>query len=188
MPRETADDLPRDVMSPCGASAFYRREAVAEVGYLDERFESYYEDVDLGLRLAWTGRRCVLAPKSICFHHLSSSYSSASWKYHFNSARNAEIVWWAHMSPALRRKYIAPHLLFLALQGLAEARHGRLLCWLSGKWRVLRHVEHIRRKRAADARLARVTDAQFDAWLVHDWWGLHVGPRIRKTLGWLRRG
>lgn len=188
LPRETADALPSDVTSPCGASAFYRRDAVAEAGFLDERFESYYEDVDLGLRLAWAGHRCVFAPKSICYHHLSSSYSPTGWKYHFNSARNAEIVWWAHLSPRLRRKYLAAHLLFLAIQGLNEARHGRFRCWMAGKWRVLRHVDHIRGKRAADVRLARITEAQFDALLIHDWWGLHVGPRVRKALGWLRRG
>ena len=60
--------------------------------------------------------------------------------------------------------------------------------WFAGgKWRVLRHVGHIRAKRAADARLARVTDDQIDALLVHDWWDLHVGPKIKKAFGWMRR-
>jgi GT2 family glycosyltransferase len=187
LPCETANALPERIFSPSGASAFYRRSAVAEAGYLDPRFESYYEDVDLGFRLAWAGHHCAFAPRSICYHHLSSSYSPKGWKYHFNSARNAEIVWWSHMSPALRRRHWRSHLLFLALQGLAEVRRGRGVCFMAGKWQVLRHVRHIRDKRRADAAMARATDEQIDALMVQDWWGLHVGPRIKMLLGWMRR-
>lgn len=187
-PMETASGLASQVFSPCGASAFYRREAVAEVGYLDELFESYYEDVDLGFRLAWAGYRCVFAPKSVCFHHLSSSYKPTSWRYHFNSSRNAEIVWWSHLTPRLRRKHLPAHLAFLALQCIAEVRHARTICFLAGKWRVLRHIEHIRAKRQADLRVARVREDQIDALLVHDWWGLHIAPRLSKLYRWMRRG
>lgn len=186
-PRESVAGLPRRVFSPCGASAFYRREAVAEAGYLDERFVSYYEDVDLGFRLGWAGYRCVFAPESICYHHLSSSYSPSGWSYHFNSARNAELVWWSHMSPRLLRKHFLSHLLFLALQGLAEARRGRIASFVAGKWTVLRYVSHIRAKRAADERLARVADNEIEALLEHDWWDLHVGPKIKKLGNWIRR-
>lgn len=186
-PRESAAQLGRRVFSPCGASAFYRREAVAKVGFLDERFESYYEDVDLGFRLAWAGHRCVFAPDSVCYHHLSSSYSPTGWRYHFNSARNAELVWWSHISPGLRRKYLPSHLLFLALQGLAEMRRGRAASFVAGKWTVLRHLSHIRAKRDADVRLARIGDDEIEALLVHEWWDLHVGPKIRKLGNWIRR-
>ncbi len=186
-PKESATALPLRAFSPCGASAFYRREAVTRVGYLDERFESYYEDVDLGFRLAWAGHTCVFAPKSICYHHLSSSYKPTSWRYHFNSSRNAEIVWWSHLTPRLRRRHLFAHLAFLALQCLAEVRHGRTICFLAGKWRVLRHIEHIRAKRQADARLARVSEQQIDALLVQDWWGLHITPRLTKLYRWMGR-
>lgn len=181
-PRESAANVPERAFSPCGASAFYRREAVAEAGYLDERFESYYEDVDLGFRLAWAGHRCVLARDSICYHHLSSSYTPTSWKYHFNSARNAEIVWWANLSAGLILRHLWAHALFLAMQGAAELRRGRGLCFLAGKWRVLRHVGHIRAKRAAIRRFRRIDDAQMDGLMLHDWWGMHVLPKLKKLL------
>lgn len=187
-PSESASALSLKAFSPCGASAFYRRSAIAEVGYLDERFESYYEDVDLGFRLAWAGHRCAFAPRSICFHHLSSSYKPTSWRYHFNSSRNAEIVWWSHLTPRLRRKHLPAHLAFLALQCLAEVRHARTICFLAGKWRVLRHIDHIRAKRHADARVARVSEDQIDALLVQDWWGLHIAPRLSKLYRWMGRG
>ena len=186
-PRETVGELSRDVFSPCGASAFYRREAVAAVGYLDERFECYYEDVDLGFRLAWAGYRCVLAKESICYHHLSSSYSPGGWRYRFNSARNAEIVWWSNMPARLRRKYLPAHVVFLLLQGLAETRRGRAASWVAGKWAVLRCGRHIRAKRRMNQAVARVSDEQIEALLVRDWRGLHVGSKIEKLREWRRR-
>lgn len=186
-PRETVRSLERRAFSPCGASAFYRREAVAKVGYLDERFECYYEDVDLGFRLAWAGYRCVLAPESICYHHLSSSYSPGGWRYRFNSARNAEVVWWSHMPATLRRKYLLAHLVFLAAQGLAEARRGRAASWVAGKWSVLRLGRHIRMKRRMNQAMARVSDDQIEALLVRSWWALHIGSKIEKIREWRRR-
>ncbi len=186
-PRDSVERLGDRVFSPCGASAFYRRDALAEVGFLDERFESYYEDVDLGFRLAWAGHRCVFARASICYHHLSSSYSPDGWRYRFNSARNAELVWWSHMPARLRRKYLPAHCAFLALQGLAETRRGRAASFLAGKWAAFRCRPHIRAKRALDARVARVGDDRIDALLEHDWWNLHVGPRIKKLCAQIRR-
>lgn len=205
-PRDTAVRLDRDVFSPCGASAFYRREAIAAAGGIDERFESYYEDVDLGFRLAWAGYRCVFAPASICYHHLSSSYDPAGWRYHFNSARNAEIVWWSNMPTRFRRKYLLAHLCFLAAQGANKLRQGRFLAYIAGKWAALRHVAHIREKRARNECLTGVaersgspsptrrrggaprlpedvynnrrTEARIESLLVRDWWKLHVRSRM----------
>lgn len=181
MPREAVNGLSRDAFSASGVSAFFRRAALDQVGLLDEAFESYYEDVDLGFRLQWAGWRCVLAPRSVCFHHLSSSYGSTSWRYRYNSSRNAEIVWWSHMPRRLRRRYLHVHLFCLLLQGLAETRRGQGRAWLAGKWRALRMGGVIREKRRQDERLARIDDRALLARLQRDWFNVHVGPKIRKV-------
>jgi hypothetical protein len=178
--REVADGLDSAVLSACGASAIYRQAALAEVGLLDERLESYYEDVDLGFRLAWAGYRCVFASKSICYHYLSSSYDPRGWRYHFNSARNAEIVWWSHMSRRLRRRYCLAHIAFLLLQSCNKFKQGCLRPYVAGKWAVLRHLPHIRGKRQANAELARVSDRDVEAMLRTDWWRMHVAWRFRR--------
>jgi len=188
MPRESAENLSAGAFSPCGASAFYRRAAVAGVGYLDERFESYYEDVDLGFRLAWAGYRCAFARASICYHHLSASYKPTSRKYHLNSSRNAEIVWWSHLPRRMRRRFLPAHMAFLLFQCLNKVIQGQGLAFIAGKWQVLRHLEHIREKRRANAAIARATDEQIEALLVRDWWGLHVRPRLSKVYRWMGRG
>ncbi|MFQ5502002.1 MAG: glycosyltransferase family 2 protein [Phycisphaerae bacterium] len=176
-PRETIAGLDASCTSASGASAFFRREAVAAVGYLDERFESYYEDVDLGLRLAWAGHRCRFAPKSICYHHLSASYHPKGWRYHFNSARNAEIVWWSHLPAKLRRRFLLSHLCFLVLQSGNKLRQGCLRPYLAGKWAALAHRRHILEKRMANDTWNAGGGETIESLLVRDWWRLHVASR-----------
>ncbi len=179
--KDSAVGLDRCVFSACGASAFYRREAVAAAGWLDDTLESYYEDVDLGFRLAWAGHRCVFAPDSVCYHHLSSSYDPKGWRYHFNSSRNAETVWWSHMPSRLRWKHFFAHTCFLALQAMNKLRQGCLLSYLAGKLAFLRQLGHVRRKRRENARAARVTANTIESMLVRDWWDLHIRSRLKKN-------
>jgi GT2 family glycosyltransferase len=184
MPRETAETLDEACFSGSGASAFYRREAVERVGYLDERFVSYYEDVDLGFRMAWAGYECAFARKSVCYHHLSSSYSPTGWRYHFNSARNAEVVWWSHMPARLRRRHMVSHFWFLGLQCLNKWRQGCLRPYLAGKWAVRREWSHILDKRRRNAMSPDADAARIESRLVRDWWRLHVSSRVGRR----RRG
>lgn len=179
-PRQRAAELERLCFSASGASAFYRRAALDEVGLLDERFESYYEDVDLGFRLAWAGYRCCFAPPSICYHHLSSSYGPTGWRYHFNSARNAEVVWWSHLPPKLRRRHGLGHLCFCLLQGANKLRQGCLAPYVAGKWSVRHRLDDIRRKARHDRSIARVDADEITRRLVHRWWRLHWASRLRR--------
>ncbi len=182
-PAEQAAELSERCLSACGASAFYRRAALEGVGLLDEAFESYYEDVELGLRLAWAGYECALAARSICYHHLSASYNPRGWRYHFNSARNAEIVWQAHLPGSLRRKYAAAHLAFLAMQAANKYRQGCLRPYVAGKLAAARMGGHIRAKREAIESYARISGEQLEERLERDWWTLHVWGRRRAASG-----
>ncbi|HWL95190.1 MAG TPA: glycosyltransferase family 2 protein [Phycisphaerae bacterium] len=179
LPRETAETLPRDCFSASGASAFYRREGVERAGYLDERFESYYEDVDLGFRLAWAGYRCRFAARSICYHHLSSSYSPKGWKYHFNSARNSEIVWRANMPEFLIKRYASSRRLFLAMQAANKLRQGCLRAWLAGKRAARLAGQLIEEKRSRLPLSDAVAAQRVASMLEKDWLALHVGSGSR---------
>ncbi len=178
-PRVIADSLDEAVFSASGAAVFYRREAVMSAGLLDERFQSYYEDVDLGFRLAWLGFRTVFATKSVCYHHLSSSYSPRGWRYHFNSARNAEYVWWSCMPRRLRNRYLPAHCLFLLLQAINKLRQGCLRPYLAGKWAAIRTRDVIRRRRHEIQESAQSTDSVIEKRIEKDWWKLHISSRFK---------
>lgn len=64
-------------LGPTGA-ALYRRDAWEAVGGFDERIFLYYEDLDLGLRIAARGGRCGLAPEARAVHAYSAGLGAAS--------------------------------------------------------------------------------------------------------------
>lgn len=179
-PRESVSDLPEACFSACGASAFFRRSVLEQVGYLEERFESYYEDVDLGFRLAWAGYRCRFARDSICYHHLSASYNPKGRTYHFNSARNAEFVWQANMPESLRRKYSGARRAFLAIQSLNKFRQGCWRAYRDGRAAAISDRVHIEQRREEIRRFAAVTDRQIAERLEQDWFSLHVRGSLRQ--------
>ena len=61
-------DAPGEVFSACAGAALYRRAAVRAAGGFDERFGTYLEDVDLGLRLRLAGWGCRWEPRAVARH------------------------------------------------------------------------------------------------------------------------
>jgi len=66
-------DRPAVVDQPMGAALFLRREALAEVGILDEGFFLYFEEVDLCRRLTRSGRSLWYNPEATIVHRGGAS-------------------------------------------------------------------------------------------------------------------
>jgi GT2 family glycosyltransferase len=71
-------DEPRIVFGACAGAALYRRGLFDDVGLFDERFFLSWEDVDLDLRAALAGHRCLYVPSAIV-HHVQGA-SSGEWR------------------------------------------------------------------------------------------------------------
>lgn len=68
-----ADDIEREIFSPCAAAALYRRGAFLEVGGFDDDFFCYFEDVDLGFRLRLAGSTAIYVPDALVWHRGAAS-------------------------------------------------------------------------------------------------------------------
>ncbi|MBU0694322.1 MAG: glycosyltransferase [Candidatus Omnitrophica bacterium] len=62
-----------EVNSICGASILYRKEALNQVGLLDEDFGIFGEDVDICMRLKEKGWKLVYVPSSVAYHKMHGS-------------------------------------------------------------------------------------------------------------------
>ena len=62
-----------EVFSISGGASLYRRHFLEDVGYFDERFVSYLEDVDLGLRGRLLGYRYLYVPTAKVLHQWGGS-------------------------------------------------------------------------------------------------------------------
>jgi len=78
-----------DYVTAC--AVLYRSSALNRVGLFDERFFMYYEDSDLGVRLASAGYRNVIERTAIALHHvpcnLAERMKSKSFLYYLNRNR-----------------------------------------------------------------------------------------------------
>ncbi len=79
----------REVYAVCGAAVLYNKQIMEEIGYLDENFFMYYEDLDISERARLLGYKIIYAPKAIVRHrHAASSKEwSSFFIYHAERGR-----------------------------------------------------------------------------------------------------
>jgi GT2 family glycosyltransferase len=63
----------RRIFSACGGAALYRKSLLDKIGYFDESFFAYGEDVDLGWRANNFGYKNIFQPKAVCYHIASAT-------------------------------------------------------------------------------------------------------------------
>ncbi len=71
-------DVAADVFGPCAGAALYRRTMLDEVGFFDQSFFAYYEDLDLAWRGRLAGWRAVTAPEAVVYHVHSATSGKMS--------------------------------------------------------------------------------------------------------------
>jgi GT2 family glycosyltransferase len=146
---------PREIFGVCGAACLLRRQLFEELGGYDERYFSFYEDVDLNVRGRISGWRFAYVPDAVAWH-----LGNASWMAEAPqpSAWNARLV--ARNRIATQAKFMPlralPRILLVEAGALARAAvQGRLRATLRGKLEGLRLLPEMLRERR---RLSREGD------------------------------
>ena len=145
----------REVFGVCGAACLLRRELFTELGGYDERYFSFYEDVDLNLRARIDGRRFAYVPEAVVWHLGNASWTATAPR---PTAWNARLV--ARNRIATQAKFMpasaVPRIAAVEAGSLARAaRQGRFIATLRGKLEGLRLLPTMLRERK---RLAREGD------------------------------
>ncbi|NLT95356.1 MAG: glycosyltransferase family 2 protein [Clostridia bacterium] len=65
-----------EIFSSCAGAALYRKELFEKIGYFDEAFFAYMEDVDIGYRARVYGYKNVFCPSAMCYHVGSATSGS----------------------------------------------------------------------------------------------------------------
>ncbi|MDP3773520.1 MAG: glycosyltransferase family 2 protein [Gemmatimonadales bacterium] len=117
----------REVLSACAGAAAYRRTVFETVGWFDEDYFAWFEDVDLGLRAQIAGFHCWYEPTAVVHHLGSATANRASATKAFYTARNALLVFfktmplprlmlwaplmllWPWVNPVLNRRPLGPY-------------------------------------------------------------------------------
>src|SRR3989344_1207763 len=82
-------DKEKEVYAACGAAVLYNKKILDRIGYLDESFFMYYEDVEISERARFAGFKIVYSPRAVVRHHhaLFSKEWSPFFIYHVEKGR-----------------------------------------------------------------------------------------------------
>lgn len=122
-----------------GTACIFRRDALASVGGFDERYESYLEDVDLGMRCLRHGLSGSYAPAAVAWHHGSATLGRWNPRVVRLTSRNQLLLVTRHYDRELFRSCFWNILAGQFLWGLVALRHGAALAWVAGKWEGLQN-------------------------------------------------
>jgi len=97
-------DREEPVFSACGGAAAYRRQMLAEIGFLDDAFFFSCEDIDLAWRANLAGWEVRYTPAAVVYHKLKASGGSGVvGSYH--DGRNFLYVIWKNYPGRLLRQH-----------------------------------------------------------------------------------
>ncbi len=126
-------------------AAICHRALFERIGYLDEDFESYLEDVEFGVRCALGGETGLFVPSAIGWHEGSATLGVWHQDTVRRIARNQLLLLARHYPNNWMLQYGWPALVGQLLWGLVAARHGRLRSFLQGKIDGIRLWRQVRR-------------------------------------------
>jgi len=121
-----------------GTACIFRRDVLDRLNGFDERYGSYLEDVDLGLRCLREGFTGVYVPDAVAYHHGSATLGRWNPQVVRLISRNQLLLVARHYDRALFRSCFRHIVAGQLLWGLVALRHGAALAWLAGKRDALR--------------------------------------------------
>ncbi len=154
------------VFGACGGAGLYRRTMLEEIGFLDDDFFLYDEDVDLNFRAQLSGWKCVYVPGAFIYHKVNGTSGRLSDMHVYYHTRNLEFVWIKNMPTGLMLRF-AHHKLIQALGSFFYLclRHGKWKAFFRGKRDALRLFPRMLKKRRDIQRQRKVTNKEIKSLL-----------------------
>jgi GT2 family glycosyltransferase len=138
-------------------AAMFHRHVFEKIGTVETRFESYYEDVDFGVRCALAGLEGIYEPKAVARHMGKATLGKASYRVMYLTARNQVLLLAKHYPMRTILRFAWPILVGQTLAVIAAAKHGHLWAAVRGKWDGLRLWRTFRKSLGQDRRAVEST-------------------------------
>jgi GT2 family glycosyltransferase len=130
----------RQIWSAPMTAALFRAALFEKAGMLDERFESYLEDVDFGVRCALAGCAGRYVPEAVAWHQGSATMGRWRAETVRLISRNQVFL----VAKYYSGRYWWPILVAHGLWGLVALRHGCGWSWFRGKFEGVRRWMELR--------------------------------------------
>jgi len=152
----------RDVFGACAGAALYRRSLFADIGYFDEDFFAYLEDVDFNMRAARNGSRCCFLPDAVVYHMGSASTGSKINPFTVKlSTRNNIFIIVKNYSPGLFFRFLPAILIYQLFWFLFVLKHRQISAYLSGLLDSVKYIKTMWRHNTSIRVAQKITDNDF---------------------------
>jgi GT2 family glycosyltransferase len=138
------------IFGACGAAALHRRSMLEEIGFFDDEFFLYDEDIDLSFRAQLAGWKCIYVPDAVVYHKGNATSVRLSDTHVYYHTRNLEWVWLKNMPAGLMLRF-AHHKIIQEFGSFCYIclRHGMWSAFFRAKRDALRKAPDMWRKRQA---------------------------------------
>lgn len=165
LPKELYD-RPCEIISACGGAAIYNKKILDEIGYFDEDFFAYLEDVDLGLRALMRGYKNLYYPY-ISVLHVGSATTGG--KYNDITirltARNSIYVIYKNLPLPLLIINFPFILLGYLIKFIFFAKKGKGKIYISGVLEGLKNLPKFKEKRRENMRKKKISNIKLE-WIL----------------------
>jgi GT2 family glycosyltransferase len=135
---------PRRVFFAPMTAALFRREVFDRIGLLETRFESYYEDVDFGVRCALAGVEGIYEPAALALHLSKTTLGRRAAHVYYLTGRNQILILAKYYSRSTLLKFAWPVVAGQILALFAAAKQRNFVPALRGKWDAVRRWKEFR--------------------------------------------
>ncbi|SRR6266542_1201653 len=124
-----------------GTALFVRASVVKRIGYLDDRYFAYHEDLDYSLRAIKAGYRTTVSTTAVVYHKWAASFGADSpMRRHFLT-RNWYLFWKTHLEGFQKYTYAPTYLAWALADAISlrdEGAEASADACLDGAWSALR--------------------------------------------------
>lgn len=152
----------KQVFGACAGAALYKREVFQRIGFFDDDFFAYLEDVDLNFRAVRAGFKACFLPDAVIYHIGSASTGSK-----FNattirlSTRNNLLVMIKNYDPILFIQLLLPILVYQFFWLIFIAKHQLYGAYIKGIFEALKMYPLMRIKKSYRHPSVRLSRAEF---------------------------
>lgn len=164
-------DAPRQpeyVFGSTGGGFIARTEMLRDIGFFDEKFFMYFEDVDLCFRAQLAGYKVRYTPKAIAYHKLSVSTNKVPGLAVYNTFKNLPMLYVKNMPLRLCWKTYPRFVLAYTLILGNAIKNGRGSYALRGWLKSWLLITHMFSERIKIQRSRKVSPEYIDSIILHD--------------------
>lgn len=155
------------VFGATGGASLYRVDMLKDIGFFDEEFFAYFEDVDISYRAQLAGWNVWYDPEAKAYHHIGGTSSKLGDFARYHTVKNFFMLYAKNMPAKLYWKYGFNFLYQAFRLMVGSVLKGKGLVFFKGALKAFANTPHLIRERRRIQKNRKVSAQYIDSILYH---------------------